>query len=841
MGFGAFAGAKPAFGQSSFGAPSAPSSSATNPSQTTTSSGFGGGFAAFAGSKPAFGQSSFGAPSTQFSNQTPSPFGSSASASSPFGQAAAAASLATPVSPSAEPSSGPSPAPQAGPQTSGQTTPAETAFKPASGFGAFSKLNTGGGSFGTFSNPKPVDPQAKPLAFAGFGAPSATSTPASATPAFGTPTALGQPKFGQSTLGTPAFGQSAFGKSGFGSAPAKSPFATAAAAAPSSTSSSGGGFGAFASTPASFAALAKTAESKPGAHLGLPPGTSETPKPTAPVKTPSGPKSFFGSNAAVSQPGFATKGLRDSVSKDDDDDETDKTGDRFPEEEADKLEPETTYEGPGLFGPPSGKGKPTQGLGGLGLKDAGNSSSTPKLDAAKSIQAFGQKIDPSNAALSAAAAFKPSSSTLKPTVEKGGQGTTTQARVSAAAPVSAFSFGANTTPAGSPEKQSKSDDEDSSEGSIEVEDDVNEFLEGESFEGVDAPDGEEDEEGDEEEDEEDAEDDEEEEEGEEEGDEDEEDALSDPPEEGDESADEEPQKSNNKLAQSVKQPAVPPLFNPFGRLGAARPGSSGEQKPTSPAPAPSSPSLLGRIDKTSAAREPPASPSPSVSAPRPQPIVQPVGTPISSVQPKAKPRPASPKAAFGSWAPSATPKGGVDTSKPSRPQTPPGLFGKLSSTQPGGSISKLNPATATPSSSTEREPTAKPVPEVQAIQPVHPELQAQLDRVLNEYSAILYHVSSYCSGWDKANGSAQINERAKKAKASFEAFKGTGPAVGDEFQASYEWSGQNTATLKRTLDLMDGTAKTVWDRTSKLQRQLDDLSSSTLRREWDVPRIRPAY
>jgi hypothetical protein len=76
----------------------------------------------------------------------------------------------------------------------------------------------------------------------------------------------------------------------------------------------------------------------------------------------------------------------------------------------------------------------------------------------------------------------------------------------------------------------------------------------------------------------------------------------------------------------------------------------------------------------------------------------------------------------------------------------------------------------------------------------------------------------------------QINERAKKAHAHFDAFKGTGPAVGNEFQAPFEWSGQNIPTLKRTLELMDDTAKTVVDRMLKLQRRLDDLSASTLRR-----------
>jgi hypothetical protein len=120
---------------------------------------------------------------------------------------------------------------------------------------------------------------------------------------------------------------------------------------------------------------------------------------------------------------------------------------------------------------------------------------------------------------------------------------------------------------------------------------------------------------------------------------------------------------------------------------------------------------------------------------------------------------------------------------------------------------------------------------VQPIQPVHPELQAQLDRVLNEYSAILHHVPAPFLVRDYPLTTSQINERAKKAHAYFDAFKGTGPPVGNEFQAPPEWSGQNIPALKRNLSLFDNTAKTIIERKLKLQQQLDDLSSSLLRRQ----------
>ncbi|KIM33490.1 hypothetical protein M408DRAFT_326194 [Serendipita vermifera MAFF 305830] len=818
LGFGAFASAKPAFGQSTFGAttPASSSTGASSASQGTPTSSFGGGFGAFAGSKPAFGQSTFGAPSTQ----TQSAFGNSTPASSPFAQAAAAPSPATPVSPPAESSTGP--AAQGPATTASQPASAETAFKPASGFGAFSKLNTGGsGGFGAFSNPKPIDPQAKPLTFAGFGGASTTpaassnTTPAfgaTTTPTFGATTTPGQPKFGQSTLGTSAFGQSAFGQTGFGQAasgPAKSPFAiAAAAAATSSTKPSGGGFGAFASAPTGFAALAKTAtESKPAAHLGLPPDSTETPKPTATAKAPSVPKSFFGTNAAVSHPGFAAKGLRDTGSKEDDEEDTEKSKERFPEDEADKLEPETVYEGPGLFGPPSGKGKATQGLGGLGLKDQSGSGNAP---AAKPLQAFGQKLDPSKAAASAAAAFGKPAAAGTSTFANAGQGSL-QTKTGAT-PVSAFAPPAKTTPPTPPEKQPKSDDEES-EGSVEVDDDINEFLEGESFEGVDAAEDEEDEEEEEEED------DVEEEYDEDEDGEDDEEVLSDLPDDDDDgSADEEsPQKAKQStkdakpVASMAKQPPAPAPFNPFGRPGATAPGISGQPSAASSSNKSSIPNLLSRIDKAPTPPGTSASPGPSTPTPR----TQPVGTPITSVQAKEKPRPASPKAPFGSWAAPPASKQTTDLSKPVRPQTPPGLFGKPPTASVAGSSGAPVPVTPTPATASRPQQPANPVPEVKAIQPVHPELQAQLDRVLNEYSAILYH----------------INERSKKAKASFDAFKGTGPAVGDEFQASYEWNGQNIPTLKRTLNVMEETVKTVCERTSKLQRQLDELSSSTLRLE----------
>jgi nucleoporin NUP159 len=743
LGFGAFANSKPAFGQSSFGTPAATPSAASPPSQPTTTSAFGGGFAAFAGPKPAFGQSSFGTPATQSNppvsetKQGPNPFGSSTPTTSAFGQPTAA-TPATPTSPNTEPTSGPSSAAQGPgqiPSKDVSVAPTETVFKPASGFGAFSNLNTGGAGGFNFLNPKPVDPQAKPLAFGGFAGVSTPSTITSTAPKFGAP-ATG-PKFGQS-----GFGQSAFGQTGFGqtaAAPAKSPFATATATATSnSTASSGGGFGAFASAPTSFAALAKVAtETKTSAHLGTPP---EAPKPPIPRPIKVGPKSFFGSNDAVSQPGFPGTTLRSSTPKEEDDDDTEgknTTGERFPEEDAEKLEPETTYEGPGLFGPSSGKGKATQGLGGLGFKDEGSSSRAPEAELGKPVAAFGQTIDSSKVAASAAAAFKQPA--LKHAGDKGGQGSsataTPQAKTPSTPPVSAFGSKApvgKVTPASSPEKEHKSDDEESQEGSIEVDDDINEFLEGEDFEGVDVVDGEE-----AEEDEDDGEDDgEEEEEEEDEEEEDEEEGLSDLPEDGEESSEEEPGPRMMKGTQpppSANKPAPTTPFNPFGRSGS-------DVAAGTPAK-PSAPSLLDRISK-------PAAPPPSTSAgspgssSRPQPIIQPLGTPISSAQHKAKPKPASPKAAFGSWTPPPASKSVTESSKPLRPQTPPGLFGKLTSAAAAATTSNSKSTSGTPSipslHTQEKAPT--PTPEVQLVQPVYPELQAQLDRVLNEYSAILYHV-----------------------------------------------------------------------------------------------------
>ncbi|KAG8830152.1 hypothetical protein FRC17_005344 [Serendipita sp. 399] len=834
LGFGAFAASKPTFGQSSFGAPAAASTaSATTPpssSSTPSASGFGGGgFSGFAGTgKAGFGTSTTTTTATSIPafaagggggpiGSIPSPFG--APSRPGFGPSA----FATPVPPKSETSGTTStsgqPAPQAPPaaatpspfaqaaSSDSTPTPSTTAptatttanastFKISSGFGAFSNI-TSAATTSAFSNPKPIDTQPKSLTTfamgAGGGQPSNTGSAAAAgaaatkAPAFGAPTALGQsafgagssfgkPAFGQSSFGQSSFGQSSFGQSSFGMN--KSPFATAAAS--SATTTTGSGFSAFAQAPSSFASLAKASEQKAPAYVtdsGSRGSTAAKESGSSSAdgeKKPIG-KSPFGSNDAVTKPGFGGTKLRDRSGENEDEEDTAKTvGEKFPEEDADKLEPVKTYSGPGLFETASKKDEKketSKGLfGGLGFGDKANEGNK------SSSFAFGQSIDAQSVASSTAAAFKtqqapqPASST--------GAGSS---KSKAPEPVGSAFPASSTTPVVKTAKDDGGSDEGSDEepeGSIEV---GEEDLDDESLEEVDLEneDGLEiqefldDEEEEEEEDEEDGE------EEEEEGDEDE-------GEEEEESPDEEePEESPVRLqkgAQPQPRPADKPLFNPFGPAK-SQSTSKGAETP----------------EQRAGGKTPPPVPTSNPQA-HPQPA-----TPSTSETPnKPKAKPASPKAAFGSWKP-PTSLNKDEPTKTTQPGTPAVQFAKAAGAPP---VTASSPATP----STVGQP--KGTPEFKAIQPRFPEIQAQLDKLLMEYSVIVY----------------QINERVKRLHTSFNGFKGTGPQVLPDAsgQLPPQWNPNNFELIKRTLSHAEEALTALKGRTLDLQQSISDIQSSAL-------------
>ncbi|CAG8667217.1 11092_t:CDS:2, partial [Acaulospora colombiana] len=498
LGFGAFASAKPTFGQSGFG------STPSNSTAGTTTSAFGSsGFASFANNKPAFGQSSFGATSSTSATDKgktetpPNPFGANKPAAPAFGQSSFGAPSTSASTEQAKPAST---------GFGGSTTPAPTqsafgaptalgasTFKVGSGFGAFSNQNTGGGFSAFSNNPKPIDSQSKPGAFGGAvaqapatGGPAKSGSDAAATP--GQPK-FGQSAFGQSSFGQTAFGQSSFGQSAFGTA-AKSPFATAASSAPRASSSTGSGFSAFASSGTGFGSVAATkSDTKTPAYLqgssdSLKPATEPALGPSQKNSTGAAPKSMFGSNAAVSQPGFGARGTREKTDQEDDEDNTTGAKEKFPEEDADKLEPVTRYNGPGLFAVKSDeKGPSSSGLGGLDLKEINSSTSSSQL-------AFGKKIAPSDAAASATAAFKPTQATAPSSTTPASSPTPAApmpsllSRIGPSRAESAFS---STPTKGNPSTSQQTEEEPGSEeepeGSVDLEDDVDDFLEDDGLEG----------------------------------------------------------------------------------------------------------------------------------------------------------------------------------------------------------------------------------------------------------------------------------------------------------------------------------------------------------------------
>ena len=732
----------------------------------------GGGFGAFAGAKTAFGQ-----PSTA---PAASPFGQSfTSASSPFGQPSTSTSTPSPfaaaIAAAQRPAEQPAPqapteqkakSPPAGSTTSplasgfagaptsfggtgfafGSTSTASTTnspFRPAAGSGSFSGIKTEGTS--AFLNPKPLDTQNKPLTtFAGAGTTQTTAAAqsgATKAPAFGASTAFGQSSFGKP--GQSAFGQSGFGQSAFGQSPfAKSPFATVTPAATTgpTTTTGGGGFSSFASGGGSggFAALASKAEQAPS-FLGS--TKAKDPKPTVEEKDkPAGKTgSVFGSNANVSKPGFGGASLRDSSTKNEDDEEgSTQPKEKFPEEEMDKLEPVTKYEGPGLF--PT-LAKAPQDMRALGLGDS---------KAGPSKSAFGLVATHESALGSAAAAFsiQPAAPTSTPTTSQPKASVPVSAFGASPAPVSKKSE-ESTTPKGKGREESDEDeegDEDEDEDeSVLLEDDIDSYLregdevleshtfdedeeEYESDEGDDDDDDDKaslSEEGDEDEGEEDEDD--------EEG--------SDLPDDGDESADEEhgnevsPPKAP-VLASTTAKSSIP-LYNPFGKPKAAASVTNTELSSTASKQIPDPSTSKDATPSTAASTS--ASTSILSSAPglsRPQPVSHPVGQPITEA-PKPKPRPASPKAAFGTWVVPPKPVAPTpDSNKIARPKTPPMLFGKSSATN----------QTAQPRQPEVKSTTPPPAPApqkpvaVQPIQPKHPEVQAGIDRILYEYGVIMHIV-----------------------------------------------------------------------------------------------------
>ncbi|PVF95894.1 hypothetical protein CPB86DRAFT_737916 [Serendipita vermifera] len=819
LGFGAFASAKPAFGQSGFG--STPSSSTAG---TTTSAFGGGGFASFAGNKPAFGQSPFGAtPSTSATDKSktetpPNPFGANKPAAPAFGQSsfgapstsASATGAPKPASTGFGNTSAPAPTQSA---FGAPAAPGASTFKVSSGFGAFSNQNTGG-SFSAFSNPKPVDPQSKPLAFAGAGAhapggpiksgPDSTTTPSQ--PKFG------QSAFGQSSFGQTAFGQSSFGQSAFGAA--KSPFATAAPLAPRASSSAGGGFSAFAGSGTGFGSVAaaksdtKTPAYLQGSSDGLKPATEPALATLQKESTGIAPQSVFGSNSAVSQPGFGGRGVREkSNQEDDDEDNSARAKEKFPEEDADKLEPVTRYDGPGLFGVKSDeKGPSSSGFGGLDLKEI--KSSAP----ASSQSAFGKKITSSDAAASAAAAFKPTQTTIASSTTPASSPTPAASmpsllsRLGPARAESAFaSTPAKDKPSASQQNEEEPGSEEEPEGSVELEDDVDDFLEDDGLEVHEYEEGEEDEEEEEEDEDED-------EDEEEDGDEEEEDEDVSAPLNLPESDDDTRRTQSSPMARkgNQTQPAVESKsasatapFNPFGRV----PSSV-----ASAAPSTSKSADASRADKPTE-RE----------AIKTQVISSESAT--AGSLPKPKPKPASPKAPFGSWQSTSTPTPSriAETSTTGKPNAPPISFGQppkpslfgqgpsASMNAPSSGRNSNAPSASLPPNNTRSSNEIKH--EVTPVQPKHPELQAQLDRLLHEYSVILF----------------QIGERSKKPHWAFDVFKGTHPqAKSIDGSTPQPWSME---AFKRIVNEVEEHLISFTDRFFELQKRLNDLQSLALRGE----------
>ncbi|KAF9526360.1 hypothetical protein CPB83DRAFT_857976 [Crepidotus variabilis] len=281
----------PAFGQSSFGQPSAFGQPSSTPSafsgfsQTTPAAAGSSGFGAFAGSgsgafgstssfagfrstppaAPAFGQTGFGSsPSPPvsppaFTRETSMADDTGASvAASGFGGLGLGSSTPTDSSKSVNSMFGTFGG------TTTTTTPATNTFGSAtSSGGGFLKPATGFGAFGGGQTTGSFDPANKPSttmnAFSQIAAGSGlTTTP---TPGSG----FGQSGFGKSSFRQPALGQSAFGKTGFG------------ASIPNTTPSSSGGFSAFASTPTSFGATVPQSSEKPLTTGGFAGFASSTP------------------------------------------------------------------------------------------------------------------------------------------------------------------------------------------------------------------------------------------------------------------------------------------------------------------------------------------------------------------------------------------------------------------------------------------------------------------------------------------------------------------------------------------------------------------------------------
>jgi nucleoporin NUP159 len=598
-------------------------------------------------------------------------------------------------------------------------------FKPSAGFGAF---GGGAGSFtsNAFSNPKPVAFDGTATAFAGGGVPPASVTPSTALPTTGP----GAPKFGQSTFGQSGFGQSKFGQSSFGQSSfgaSKSAFAPPATYAVSPVPTSGGGFGAFAGSSTSFASLAnQTADKNKPAYVepvnstdGEAGTLSKDSKPvfglvkeapsTEVKKGLTAGKSPFGSNAAVSKIGFGGP-LRAKTGNEDDEEEDGekKLKERFPEDEADKLEPEQIFTGPGLFeSGGSSKSKPgdnaAKGLGRLGL----SSGTEEKGKGAQRIESAFQAVPP----LSAAIQHK--------TLAK------------------------------------KDQDQDSeNEVSVELEDDVNEFLSedddyDDDLEEVDLTgdlevhefdDAEEVEEDDEEEDD----------EEEEEEEDDEEETASLPDDESDEATPPASKTgSSNKpqpktVTPSVGSTAAGNVYNPFGRPVGTSKSQSENTKDDIPrsqaSQSPLTPSRGSIHTPTKAADNSVASTSTTpLPLPRPSSADQLAPPTLQESPTRPKARPASPKAAFGSWGSSTAttqalpvPTGANSSIPTTLPDNKPQgqvTLGKSASPVANSLVNIATPSIVTPSE-----------PQVRAIQPQHPELQNHLDQILINYGVLINSV-----------------------------------------------------------------------------------------------------
>jgi hypothetical protein len=420
-------------------------------------------------------------------------------------------------------------------------------------------------------------------------------------------------------------------------------------------------------------------------------------------------KSPFGSNTAVSRTGFGGPLRARTGDEDEEEEDAEKAlKERFPEDEADKLEPEQIFTGPGLFESGGGSKSKAGDNAAKGLRQLGLSSGTEdKGKGAQRIESAFQAVPPLSAAV------------LPKTLAK------------------------------------KDRDQDSdNEVSVELEDDINEFLseddDDDDLEEVDLTgdlevhEFDDAEEVEEEEDEEDEEEDEDEDEEEEE---EEEDAASLPDDASGEST---PPASKTGSANKPQPRAVTPsagstpagnVYNPFGRSVGTSKSQSENSKDVQRSQTSQSPLTppRGSIRTPTRAADNSAASTSTTSLSRPSLADKLAPSTLQESPTRQKARPASPKATFGSWGSSTATTQALSAPTGSRSSTPAALpdnkpqgqvtWGKSASPATNSLVNITTPSTVTPSE-----------PQVQAIQPQHPELQNHLDQILINYGILINSV-----------------------------------------------------------------------------------------------------